>query len=143
MKALDLARIPAVTIGPSEPVMSGIRLMKDERVGVVFVVDQTHLVGALSERDVMFRVVLRGRDAETTPVRDAMTAPAVSLSADATVTEALRLMATHRVRHLPIVGRDSVKGMVSLRHMLRKQTTELTEELEAFLEYCAAGPVES
>ena len=140
MNILKLARIPAVTIKPSASVMQSILLMQQERVGALFVVEHGKLLGALSERDIVFRVVLRRRDPETTSVRKVMTSPAVSLAADATVAEAIRVMATHGVRRLPIVSDGSVKGMVSLRHMLRERALDLTEEMDSLVaELCADG----
>lgn len=140
MSILKLARVPAVTIESSASVISGIRAMKDERVGALFVVEDGRLVGCLSERDIASRVVLGQRDPAATHIREVMTSPALTLPEHATVTDAIRLMVARRVRHLPIVVDGTVKGMVSLRHMLRERERDLTEELDSMAaRICADG----
>ena len=141
MGILHLARVPAPTIGPEATVTESILLMKRENVGIVFAVDTNGLVGCLSERDVVFRVALRRRDPDTTRVAEVMTVPAWSLPEDTTVGDSIRLMVLKRVRRLPIVGTDNVvKGMVSLRHMLREQERELNDRMDTLLaEFSADG----
>jgi CBS domain-containing protein len=141
MKILKLARVPAVTVSPTDSVLEAVERMKEERVGIVFVIDGSGLCGALSERDVMFRVVLRHRNPSTTLVGKTMTAPAISLPVSSTVSEAIHLMKTHRVRRLPVVTQTSVEGMVSLRHMLRERAVELGSELDSVLAYCLADGI--
>ena len=140
MSILSLALVPAVTIEQSASVTQGILLMQQEKMGALFVVDNDQLQGVLTERDVMVRVALHQRDPAITRIGDVMTSPAWTLSPDATVGDAIGMMAAHRVRHLPIVSQGSVKGMVSLRHMLREQTLDLTQKLDSIVaESCADG----
>ncbi len=140
MSILRLARVPAVTIEPSASVTEGILLMQREKVGALFVVEEDSLRGVLTERDVMFRVALRRGDPATTCIGDVMTSPAWTLSTDATVIDAIATMVARRVRHLPIVSQGSVKGMVSLRHMLQEHSVNLTQELDSFVAgACADG----
>ena len=140
MSLLNFARIPAVTIDPSDSVKHAIYLMKQEKVGALFVVDNDKLLGAFTERDLTFRVVLRGLDPEATLIRDVMTSPAWSLSERATVDFAIDLMVARHVRHLPIMSQGKVKGMVSLRHMLWERARDLTQELDSIVaRTCADG----
>ena len=141
MSILKLARVPAVTVRPSASIMRAIRIMKREKVGILFVVEDGRLLGAISERDIMFRVVLRHQDAAKTRVRDAMTSPAISVPTTSTVHDAIHLMMAHRVRRLAVVGSSSVEGMVSLRHMLRDRATQLGAESDAVLAYCLADGI--
>ena len=114
--------------------------MQQERMGALFVVEDDQLRGVLAERAVMVRVALNRRDPATTRIGDVMTSSAWTLSTDATVGDAIGMMAAHRVRHLPIMSQGSVKGMVSLRHMLREQTLDLTQKLDSIVaESCADG----
>ena len=138
MSLLNIARVPAVTIKPSASVKRGILLMQQEKVGALFVVEDDKLLGAFTERDVAFRVVLRRRDQEATFIRDVMTSPAWSLSERATVNFAIDVMVARHVRHLPILKNGTVEGMVSLRHMLRERALDLTEKLDSIVaETCA------
>lgn len=130
----------AITVDSSSSVVRGIRLMQKEKVGILFVVEDGNLVGALSERDIAVRVVLRRRNPRTTAVKDVMTSPPVVLAASATVREAVHLMAKHRVRHLPVVSNGSIKGMVCRRHMLRERASDLSQKMDSMVAgFCADG----
>lgn len=140
MNILRLARVPAITIEADATVVEGIGLMQRENVGCLFVVKNDLLVGVLSERDVMRRVVFSSRDPKTTPIRQVMTMPARQLSRHATIEEAIRTMAVGRVRRLPIVCDSKVEGMVSLRYLLRENILGLTERCDSLIApYCADG----
>ena len=140
MSILNVARVPAVTIDPSASVKRGILLMQQENVGALFVVENNKLLGAFTKRDIAFRIVLPQRDPEATDIRDVMTSPAWRLSKHATVRDAIKVMVEHHVRHLPIVSQGTVKGMVSLRHMLRERALDLTHELDSIVaQTCADG----
>ena len=140
MSILNIARVPAVTVESSASVMGGIALMQQERVGALFVVENGKLVGCFTERDITFRVVLGRRDPNTTYIREVMTSPAWTLSENATVNDAIKAMVAHGVRHLPIVTDETVKGMISLRHMLRERERDLNDELNSLVSgFCADG----
>ncbi len=140
MGLLNVARVPAVTVEPFASVKRGMLLMQEENVGALFVVENDKLLGAFTERDFAFRVALRRRGLETTLIRDVMTSPAWSLSAQASVDFAIDVMVARHVRHLPIMSDGKVKGMVSLRHMLRERVQDLTEELDFIVaKTCADG----
>mgnify|MGYP001506331868 CR=1 FL=1 len=73
------------------------------------------LVGILSERDVISRVIAVGREPSTTFVREVMTPDPVTLDVDGTLTDALQIMVEGHFRHLPIMQGDQVIGMISMR----------------------------
>ena len=127
MSILSLALVPAVTIEQSASVTQGILLMQQSKMGALFVVENDQLQGVLTERDVMVRVALHRRDPATTRIGDVMTSPAWTLSTDATVGDAIGMMAAHQVRHLPIVSQGSVKarlaaalGFIQLRNVVER-----------------------
>ena len=142
MSILKKAGVSAVTVDPSTSVMRAILLMKGEEVDTLFVVEEGALLGAFTQRDLAFRVVLGRRDPETTTVREVMTSPAITLAANATVADALRVMAEHRVPQLPVVDEQrSIKGMVTLRDIFREQTVDLTQELDSLVAYQSADGI--
>jgi CBS domain-containing protein len=94
------------TIEADRPVAEAARLMRDEDVGLAPVVEGDRLVGTLTDRDIAIRVVAEGRDPEATPVRDVASTDLVTLDPEQELSEALRLMAQHQVRRLPVVEED-------------------------------------
>jgi CBS domain-containing protein len=130
MNLLDIAHVPPVCVAPDATVLEAIKASLPTRVGAVAVVEGDRLVGIFTERDVMLKVVHERRDAETTRVRDVMTAPVIHIAPDQSPREVLSLMLDKHIRHLPI-SKDgvSVMGMISIRNILQYLVNDLTENL--------------
>lgn len=105
------------------------RYMTDRRVGAVAVLDDTRLVGILSERDVMGRVVALQLDPDRTRVGEVMTRDLVVAQAGESHEEGLRRMKQAGCRHLPVVDGDRLVGMVSQRDLLQIDLSEKDEEI--------------
>ncbi|MGE0859303.1 MAG: cyclic nucleotide-binding/CBS domain-containing protein [Gammaproteobacteria bacterium] len=106
----DLLSTPA-----SLPVADAARLMRTHKVGAIVVVDGERLAGIFTERDALFRVVAEGRDPQTTPVGEVMTANPTTIDADKPFARALELMHAGRFRHVPVVDNGRPIGIVSSR----------------------------
>ena len=122
------------TIEPSQPVQEAARIMRDEDAGVVPIVEGERLVGVITDRDIAIRVVAEGKDAQQTSVRDAASTNLVTIDPQQNLDEALRLMAKHQVRRLPVVEEDGrLVGVVAqadvARHTDDQRTGELVEEI--------------
>jgi CBS domain-containing protein len=120
---------PRVTVEAS--VADAIRTMLDQRVGAVGVVDQEgRIAGIFTERDVLRKLSLSGRDPATTPVREVMTTAVEMATLATTPVEALATMVERHYRHLPVVG-DGGKflGMLSIRNVLEAKVDDLTRQL--------------
>ena len=105
------------------------RYMTERRVGAVSVLDGTRLVGVLSERDIMSRVVAPGLDPERTTVAEVMTRDLVVADTGDPHEDGLRKMKQAGCRHLPVVKGDHLVGMVSQRDLLQIDLTEKDEEI--------------
>ncbi len=132
MSVLDICDQNPPTVTPDTSVADAIRRMLAERVGAVTVVDANHVVaGIFTERDVLKRLALSGRDPSKTQVRELMTTP-VELATEATSeAEALQVMLERHYRHLPVVDSKGVLlGMLSIRHVLQARIDELLHRLD-------------
>jgi CBS domain-containing protein len=109
--------------------------MKHNNVGAVPVISNGELVGILSERDVMNRVVAEGLDPQTTTLRQVMTPTPLTVGASESVENCMVLMKTHGIRHLPIVEGNVLVGMVSLRDILLHEVSEMDGEVRAMRAY--------
>ena len=94
------------TVDASAPVLEAARLMRDQDVGLAPVVEAGRLVGTLTDRDIAIRVVAEGKDAQSTTVGDIASKDLVTLDPAQDLQEAVRLMAQHQVRRLPVVEED-------------------------------------
>jgi CBS domain-containing protein len=105
------------------------RYMTERRVGAVSVLEGSRLVGILSERDIMGRVVAKGLDPDRTRVADVMTRDLVVANCSDTHDDGLRKMKQAGCRHLPVVEDDRLVGMVAQRDLLQIDLTEKDEEI--------------
>ena len=94
------------TVTADSFVAEAARVMKDADTGIVPIVDGDRLVGTITDRDIAIRVVAEGRDPQATKVDEVATRELVTIDPDQDLDEALRLMAKHQVRRLPVVEED-------------------------------------
>ncbi len=120
---------------PDQTVAEAVEAMSQHRVGVVPVVESGRLVGIFSERDLLRRVVARGRSAEKTQIREVMTPDPIVATPDEDPQLAIRKMKSVGCRHLPIVVDGSVIDMLSMRDLLDEQLEERDREIEALRGY--------
>jgi CBS domain-containing protein len=109
-------------------VLEAARCMMEHNIGAVPIMRDGKLVGILSERDIMNRVVAVGRTPGTTAVSEVMTANPRAVDADESIEECLFVMQEFGFRHLPIVEGSDVLGLVSLRDVLRHQASEMERQ---------------
>lgn len=129
-------------IGADRTVRDASRYMTERRVGAVAVLVENRLVGILSERDIMGRVVAKGLDPDATPVRQVMTQDLVVANVGDSHDDGLRKMRQAGCRHLPVVEGDRLVGMVSQRDLLQVDLTEKDEEirwLNAYIHFIPPG----
>jgi CBS domain-containing protein len=94
------------TVTSDSPVVEAARLMKEEGVGSIPIVDGGRLLGTLTDRDIVVRVVAERRDPQSTKVGEVASKDLVTIDPQQDLDEALRLMARHQVRRLPVVEED-------------------------------------
>ena len=124
-------------------VADAVRMMTDRNVGIVAVLDDDRLVGLVSERDVVRRVIAAGRDPGTTVVDDIMTTRIVFGSPDEEFQDAVQLMDTANIRHLPVVENGALLSMISVRDLLRVELHARREEIRYLKEYMFHAPTEA
>ena len=133
-------RSPVVHLfGPDQTVAEVIRTMAERQVGAVLVVEGGRLVGIFSERDVLRRVIAKGKSPEKTAVGEVMTADPVTATPDEAQQSAIQKMQAAGCRHLPIVADGIVIDMLSMRDLLFVELEERDREIEALREYIHGG----
>ena len=119
MNLIRLGSKPPLTVSPDEFVFELTRAMTERNVAAASVLDRTTLIGIVTERDVVQKVVAAARDPKRTRVGDVMTSPAVSIGIKTTVNEAAALMRKNHFRHLVVVDDEkSVVGILAQRYVL-------------------------
>jgi CBS domain-containing protein len=118
---------PVATIAAQEVVSAAAERMRDRAVGSLVVTENKKPVGIVTDRDLMCRVVARGRNAAETRVADVMSAPLASIDSDVALEEVVQLMARSGVRRVPVVHQDRLEGLVSLDDVLVALSDELDD----------------
>ncbi len=121
------------TVSLLATVEDAVQTMTDKAVGAVAVVDDQGIVaGMFTERDVLTKFALSGRDPKTTPVRDLMSAIVEMATEETTPSEALAVMLERHYRHMPIVDdHGKVLGICSIRNILEARVDDLLAQLDA------------
>ncbi len=120
-----------VTIVPDDSVHAAAHLMNQRGIGGLVVSEDGQMVGIITERDVLRRVVAERRDPATTTVREVMTTPVVSCRAEAKLEECSAVMTAKRIRHLPVADDDGLAGIITTGDILAYQV----EDQEATIQY--------
>jgi CBS domain-containing protein len=114
--------------------------MVERNIGAVPVLESGRLAGIFSERDLMKRVVVEGRDPRKTRVRDVMTAEPHTVGPHQDTEECRLLMHRYGFRHLPICAGPQLVGMISLRDILLRDLDERDEEVRMMRAYIHSTP---
>jgi CBS domain-containing protein len=130
----DLMTQSPRTVDTAGSAVDAARLMRDEDVGLIPIVESDRLVGTITDRDIAVRLVAEGKSPEKTRVADIASRELVTIDPDQDVDEALRLMAKHQVRRLPVVEEDGkLVGIVAqadiAKHVPAVQTGDVVEKI--------------
>jgi CBS domain-containing protein len=131
------------TVERDQSVLEVAKFMVERNIGAVPVLDRGKLVGIFSERDIMKRVLVEGKDPKKAKVGDVMTPNPLVVTADETLENCMVLMKQHGFRHLPILDGAKLVGLVSLRDLLLHEVDEKDGEVKMMRAYMHSTPGES
>lgn len=137
------------TISPGATVLDAAREMNLRRIGALVVVDNGEstqgciparkVVGIVTERDVMTRLVAAERDPRTTKVSEVMTSPIVYCSRATPVGEVRTLMRQRRIRHVPVIDGGELCGILSIGDLNALEAETLMQTITVLEEYITRG----
>ena len=126
----DLMTDNPCSIDADKSVAYAAKMMRDEDVGLAPIVEGDKLVGTVTDRDIAIRVVAEGKDPEQTTVHEVASTNVVTIDPQQELDEALRLMAKHQVRRLPVVEEDGMLvGVVAQADVAREGDDEQTGQV--------------
>jgi CBS domain-containing protein len=123
------------TIAADAQVFDAVRRLGEKRIGALPVLEQGRIAGIMSERDVIYCLRDHGPEVLDWPVSRVMSSPAITASSDTDVLVALALMTQRRIRHLPVVERDQLVGIVSIGDLVKHRMERIEAEAEAMRAY--------
>ena len=124
------------SVDPDTTVLDALRKMAEHEVGALLVMKADKVLGVLSERDYARKVALLGRASSDTRVSQIMSSPAVTVTPEDTIDACMRLVTDKRIRHLPVLDKGRVVGVLSIGDLVKSvlgEQRETIEQLEAYI----------
>lgn len=113
--------------------------MNRKRIGCIVVIDEGQLAGIFTERDVLRRVVGASLDPKVVRMSEVMTKNVHTIPPDATIERTMVLFAEMRCRHIPVVDRGQLKGLISIGDISRWMADSSRAEADHLKSYIAGG----
>jgi CBS domain-containing protein len=123
------------TVLPTATVLEALKEMARHEIGALVVLEGSSLAGIISERDYARRVILIGKSSHDTAVSEIMSRPAMAVTPEHTVSECLEMMTDRRLRHLPVLEKDHLVGLISIGDLVKSVMSEQEERIEHFERY--------
>lgn len=123
------------TIAPSSTVYEAVKLMHQDRIGALVVMDSDEIIGIFTERDLLNRVVSDRLDPDITQIYEVMTGRVAFCTRDTTVESCRTIMTRHRLRHLPVVEDGRLLGIISAGDILARELADQEETIKYLHEY--------
>ena len=120
-------------------VFDAIKKMSDLNIGALLVIDNGNLSGIISERDYRDKVILQGKQSKSTPVRDIMTGKIFKVEIQDNLNTCMRIMTNQKIRHLPVMDRDKVVGVISIGDVVKSVIDEQKFEIDSLKDYIAGN----
>jgi len=121
LKVKDVMVTDLVTVKADISVKKAVKVMNDFEIGCLIVVENGEAVGIITERDILKRIVVEGRDPEKTLVGEVMSKPLIVTSPETSLEEAIESMFKHKIKKLPVVEGGKLVGLVTFTDIARIQ----------------------
>jgi CBS domain-containing protein len=127
-----------IGVAPGDSVIHALRVMAEQDIGAVVVMDDNKLIGIFSERDYARKVVLKGRNSTDTRVGDIMTEKVCYVSPELRVDEVMALMTEKRIRHVPVLdSQKNVLTVISIGDLVKDTISEQAFQIRQLEQYIA------
>lgn len=124
-------------VSPELTVIAALQLMADQNIGSVVVMENGSFVGILTERDYSRKIILKGRHSSDTLVGEIMTTDFPHISQGDTIETCMQLMSQRKLRYLPVIEEDELKGIVSINDVVTEtilHQAETISHLESYIQ---------
>ena len=127
-KLLEKQKREVVTISPDATVYDALQLIANKEIGVLVVVEKEKVVGILSKRNITRKMILKKKKSQKTRVRDIMTSKVIQATPNQKVDKCLSLMTKNRFRHIPVLKKDRLVGILSIEDIKNFSSRKILEK---------------
>lgn len=123
-------------VSPETTTIDALRFLADKKVGALLVIEDGILSGIISERDFVHRVAQERALDMDTPIREYMTSKVITVTPDDTIEECMKVMTDRRIRHLPVLNKGDLVGIISIGDLVKGIISEqkiLISDLEHYI----------
>ena len=107
------------SVGPDTYVYEALEIMYEKNISAMLVLESEKPVGIFTERDYARKVVLKGRSSKETKISEIMTKELITINTDCPIEDAMQIMTTKFIRHLPVMENESLVGIVSIGDVVK------------------------
>jgi CBS domain-containing protein len=125
------------SISPSATVFEALQMMSEKEIGALVVMENSKVVGIMSERDYARKVILLGKTSRETSVKEVMSTTLFSVKPEAKVEDVMVLMTGKHVRHLPVFEKDKFVGIISIGDVVKSIISDKNFLINQLSEYIA------
>lgn len=129
-----------ISITPETTVYEALTIMADKNVGALIVLDGETVAGIMSERDYARKVILHGKSSRELQVKEIMTSRVYYLHPEQNVQECMAQMTDKRVRHLPVIEKDKLIGIISIGDVVKTIMADQESTIKLLENYITGGP---
>ena len=124
-----------VTIEADQSALAAANKMNERAIGGLVVIEDDRMIGIITERDILRRVVAAERNPSLTTVREVMTAPVACCKPETSLLECRTVMTERRIRHLPVVDEKGLRGIVTIGDLMAQEVGEHQATVEYLSSY--------
>jgi predicted transcriptional regulator len=124
-----------VSVQPDTPVLEALRIMAEENIGSVLVMEHNTYKGLLTERDYARKVILRGKTSADTPVSEIMSTDLPRISPEDSIEHCMELMSANNIRYLPVFQHNELVGIISINDVIKAIISHQEQTIQQLTSY--------
>jgi CBS domain-containing protein len=126
------------SVTPSTTVLEALQLLMEKNISSLLVQENGALLGIFTERDYARKIVLQGKTSASTPIEEVMTAELTTVKLRDSIEDCMKIMTDRRIRHLPVIENNEVKGLVSIGDVVKFIIEDQKQTINALENYISS-----
>lgn len=127
------------SISAAHSALEAAQKMTELKIGALVVLENDKLIGIISERDILRKVLAKGLDPQKTSIQSIMTTDLITVTPSTTVREAMHIVTNKRIRHLPVVEEGKLVGLISIGDLTRSAMEWQEQQIASLTNYIQGG----